>query len=216
MSRLDPKPSGVRKLMLEDIPEIVRIHQMTLPVSPFVQMGREFLERLYYPSLMREPSVFCLGYQFQNRLARFLCGSSDAGLLSWRLARSNLLKFLSVVVKTVWQDPKKIGLFLELVRFVMAESPKEAKQIKAQLLSFAVDEEFRSLDFYKRHPIKIANLLFDAALSELRQMRVTKFKLITDAKNIANIFYKNRGMKVIENFRQGNSYSVYVGEIGDP
>lgn len=117
-----------------------------------------------------------------------------------------------IAAKTLSRDPKRMGFFLGLARFVLEKSPAEAKRVKAQLLSFAIDEEFRSTEFFKEHQIKIANELFHAAVIELKQRGAMGFKVITDRKNIANIFYRNMGMEIAAPNDPKSEYCLYIGD----
>src|SRR3989338_1089192 len=143
-------------------------------------MGEEFLGEVYYTTLLKDNGTFCLGYRWQGDLAGFICSTSNAAILSRKLTTSNLFRFPIIAGKILLRNPKRIGVFWGLVRFVLEESSAEAKMVKAQLLSFAIDERFRSVEFFKKHSIKIANELFYAAVEQLKQRQVTKFKVITD------------------------------------
>ena len=204
----------IRNLMHQDISGVVRIHCKNLPDSPFVQMGAEFLSEVYYPTLLKDKNTFCLGYEWERNLAGFICGTTNASALSRKLVMLNLFIFPMIAVKILLRDPKRIGAFLGLVRFILEKPPREAKRIRAQLLSFAIDEEFRSAEFFKQHQIKIANELFHAAVMELKQRGVIEFKVITDRKNIANIFYRNMGMGMAAPNDPQNEYCLYIGNTG--
>lgn len=206
-------PDGIRKLTRDDLSQAAQIHQRGLPNSPFVQMGDEFLREIYYPSLLEDDNTFCLGYSFDSRLAGFICGSADPGSVIRRMIWLHFFHLPFIAIKRIFQDPRRIGLFWRVIRTLLGPPPQEAREVKAQLLSFAVDEPFRSADFYQKHRIKIANLLFEASLEEFRKRSVKRFKVMTNVKIIANIFYRNRGMKPAEDLRRQKEYCFYVGEV---
>ncbi|MBI1976832.1 MAG: hypothetical protein HYS56_04920 [Candidatus Omnitrophica bacterium] len=204
----------IRNLTRQDQAEVIRIHCRNLPESPFVQMGEEFLSEIYYPTLLKDKNTFCLGCEWEGKIAGFICGTVNALALSRKLVTSNLFIWPTVIGKILSRDPRRIGFFLKLIRFAFEKSPAEAKNIQPQLLSFAIDEEFRSAEFFRKHSVKIANEIFHAAVTELKQHGVTKFKVITDRKNIANIFYRNMGMKMAAANDPKSEYCLYIGDTG--
>lgn len=204
--------TGTQPLSLQDIPKVVRIHQDTLPESPLVQLGGDFLRKIYYPCLIDDFDSFGFVYFFEGKPVGFICGTLNQSHFLGNMFQGHWIRLPYFLLRDL---SKNFQSLKEIFHLLFDQTPKQVKAIQSQLLSFAILPEFRSPEFYKTYPIKIANLLFQTAVDEFKRRGVRVFQLVTDKKNLSNIFYRNAGMEMIPSSNPQSPYWYYVGKIAN-
>ncbi|MEK7483713.1 MAG: hypothetical protein AABZ60_05200 [Planctomycetota bacterium] len=201
----------------ENIAEIAYLHQTILPKSPIPQLGQRFMLKFYYPNLLADAHSGGALFYFQQKPIGFISYTANAPRLfrEWLWKKGFLLS--KQMILTLIENPQSMLPIGAAILLISCHSKETQEPIESEILSFGVLPEYRSLAFYQKEKIKVANELFQYAKSRLKQFGVKRFKLATNQSRdyiAPNIFYQNQGMNLLESKTiRGFNANIYVGEL---
>jgi len=207
----------IKRLTSDKIKDVAEIHAMVLPRSPIPKLGKEFIEKFYYAKLIENNTFFCDVYEFEGKIAGFIAYTTNSKKLLRDEMKKHWWLITSIILKTILKRPSVIFVLFSTILLILKQGKEPAAHIAPEVLSFAVLPEYRSVDFYKRHQIKIAHELFKNMLEKYKQLNVREFKLFTgvdEYHTLANIFYKSFGLKLysVQKVR-GFIQNTYIGSL---
>ncbi len=165
-------------------------------LSQIKEVGVEFREKIFYPSLLESSDCFVWLYLVNNNLAGYIVGTKNTGSFYRRLQRKNPFLLFWLILKAVLTMPQL------LVKYIMAtlrvEKMLSQEVTPAEILSFGVLPQYRTVEFEQSRETSIAEELFGKAMESFRRWGVPTYKVMTTQENkAANRFYEKRGCRLI-------------------
>lgn len=182
---------------------IAKIHVENFKNAFLCDLGFSFL-KLLYDWILRLDKGF--GYVIKdnnNEIIGFITGVYDSSNLVSSFIKNNFLKTMPILILNFIKKPKNIKKVFETVFY----SKKSDINIKAELLSIAIEKNFRS----KGH----SQELFSYFIDHLKKRNIKIFKITVDKDNLAaNKFYIKIGCKLVKSYKMYGKFSnIYRYEI---
>lgn len=180
-----------RKIYINDIPEIVRIHLKALPHDFLPSLGEEFLWHLYHASF-DSTNTFIFVCKEDGKVIGFVLGTINFNIFFKDVLRKKWKQFIITLLKQLLQKPSLIfNIF-----FTFFYSSKEQTKIKAELVIIAVDEFFQGKG--------IGTKLVEVLEQEFKKLNITNYKLTTlENYHQTRKFYQRLG------FKKQNKFTLY-------
>jgi hypothetical protein len=162
-------------LTLERVEEVADLHQRILPTSPIPCLGKRFMTRFYYPRLLADSHSFCELYEVEGKAVAFISYTCDSQSLFRNWIRRHSLSLAWHLGVTLCSAPQTLKTMIQALQLVRQHREETTEKIPAEILSFGVLPEYRSLEFFQRTRKKIANELFAVAKKKLGSARSDSF-----------------------------------------
>ena len=178
--------------------ELGRLHIALLPSSPVVLLGERFIESFYYPTLMKMDLLFGAIAYVDDKPVGFISATDDASGFMGRAIVRYPLKLAWTLFVSVLLDPARISALYEAWQIMRGRKGQEETDERiAELLSFGVLPEYRSIDFVRSTGIKVGQDLFDFAIEQLKDRSVNTVAALVDQDNLeVAMTYRARGWHV--------------------
>ena len=163
---------------------VARLHRDELPESDGAHLGQAFLFHFVYGALLDDPRYHCYVYLHEQEPAGFTAFSTDYQAVYKRGARRHFPLLSWVLTKAVLQQPERLKLLLKISRFASAMDKEAYAEIPTEILSTAVAKPFRTLAFFQRTGVRIANALYSNTARVLLDEGVTQLKGFTRKSNV--------------------------------
>ena len=199
MILVNPTDRGVLK-------QVAILHKENIKTGFLSSLGVDFLECLYEAISISENSVLIV-YLEKEVVAGFVTGTLDITEANRILKRKCLFTIIKALVKVVFNKHKLKKLF-ETYRYSTKGKTMYPYNLKSELLSIAVDPNFRGKG--------IAKQLYEELINFFRQRGVSEFKIVVGEKLIdAQRFYEKMGAKKVSEFElhKGEKSFIYVQRI---
>lgn len=203
LSEPRPPSPGVRKAVLNDLPEVAGIHRRAFSDFFLTQMGSEFLDR-YYRLVMRFDGGILLVHDADSAINGFVSGFVDPGRF-YRLMWDNRWSFVRPVLGTLMRRPSLAADVIHGVQHIhttASEWPSNA----CELSSIAVEPASSGAG--------VGRALMHAFLLEAAALHARSVYLTTDADNNqhANELYRRTGFQRVRQFlrRKGRWMNEYA------
>ncbi len=178
----------------EHVEAVAKIHLQELPSSILSRLGYCFLKDFYYKGLFHLKDFVGFVLIYENQAAGFIGLSLNPNGIFKELIVQNPLKLVSVLIRSIFRDIKILKACFQAGAFILKPKSGAYPKDVSEVLSFAVLEQFRSLEFYRASKLKLANKLFQFAIDRHKESRFKKTFLMVETKNAAaRIFYRNMG-----------------------
>lgn len=183
-------------MTLEHTASVAALHLKALPTSILSRLGYAFLNDFYYKEILRVSTFSGFVILFENQVAGFIALALPPGSIFRILFLRSFFKLARVMFCSLLRDIRVLSPLSSAAVFLL-KGTEHREEDAAEILSFAVAEEFRSLDFFRKTGIKrLANLLFKFALDHLKAEGARKVFLMVETNNaLARVFYKSMGFK---------------------
>lgn len=174
-----------------DSENIAIIHYNNFKNAFLCDLGINFLI-LLYNWILSSNSGFGFIVKNDNKIIGFVSGVYNSSGIISSFIKKNFLKAAPLLVLNCFKKPKNLKRIFETIFY-----PKKSDiDIKAELLSIAVDDNYRGKGYSQE--------LFRYFKEYLEKQDITVFKITVDKDNVAaNKFYINRGCKLV------NTYQIY-------
>ena len=180
----------IRKINLEDIDSLVKIHCDSFKDSFLTKLGTSFL-KLYYNSVLKNKNSILVGHYAKNDLIGFAVGSKISKNFNKKLILNNLIPFFFYSIIILLKNPT---FLFRLFKNLEKKPIKDDNGNYAELFSIAVNPKFSRKGIGKKLLLKFEELVY---LSGSRLVALT-----TDLDNNKNVlkFYYNNKYKVYYKF----------------
>ena len=180
--------------------ELARIHHQALPDDFLPSLGRDFLERVYYPAALRSPHAATLAALDEaGRPAGFVTVAHDSAAFTRDVVGGRAGVLARYAVRAALRDPRHL---LTSARVAWAALASPADPLPGEIVFIAVDARLRGRGTGKA--------LVRAALGYLLTRGVGRCRTKTLAANHGVIgMYRSLGWEVRNRLRQiGREYVV--------
>jgi len=150
-----------------------------------------------------------------NKIVGYISCTLDSSVFYEGIKSKYTLILFSLMLRLFLRFPFTAVRYMEL--FFNLEQGCFDTQAKAEIISFGVSPEYRSLEYFNRTGIKVPVMLFMKALERLKDKGIEQVKFTVAADNaLANIFFLNFGSIPVKKFKFLGSrqamYSLNVSE----
>jgi ribosomal protein S18 acetylase RimI-like enzyme len=186
------RASDVRRATRDDVPFAVALHQDRIAEGFLVQLGPQFLQRLYR-RIVRSRQAFLLVAERGTAATGFIAVACDTGRLYREFLLHDGVVAGLLAAPTVLRAPRRVW---ETLRYGTTDHPSNLPA--AEILAVAVAPEAQGTG--------VGTALVRAAVVELRARGVTSAKVVTAPTNGAAITMYERG-----GFRAVTRTEVHAG-----
>lgn len=174
---------SIRKMMLEDLKEVIALHLKSFQGFFLSFLGPRFLE-LFYEEIILSPQGVGLVYINNNKREGFVCGAINPSQFYRNILRKKGFHFILASLGAIIKKPSIIPR-LWRARYQPSSSLKGND--KATLMSLGVNPRAQNKG--------IGKILVQKFLKELKLRGVQEINLTTDRLNNENVneFYKKLG-----------------------
>lgn len=214
----------IRRATASDAKEIAQLHELVLPCSIFVRLGKYFLESYYHRLLASADHVFSFVYVHEGRIAGFVAVTTSHKLFYSRIRR-DFLPLSAALLRSAIASPRSCAAIAQAALFMLGKEKIVQCDAEGELLQIAVRPDCRArmdsgepTPFFAKTGVKVAEALFIDAVTELRKRGVRSFRIMTgDANAASNRFYSRMGCKKIAAGMNifGNPTSLYRCDAED-
>lgn len=184
----------------DHIPQIVNIHCASLPDDFLPQLGRDFLEKTFYPAVIAcERAALLIDRDQRGIACGFIIVTQDSGQFLSQIIRTHLWSFVLTGIRS---SLRSWGHFRRNVQILFSSVFGKDTHPAGEIYIIAVNASMRGKGIGAR--------LVNAAEEYLRQNGIAAIKIKTLTSNEDWIgFFKKAGWDVIDQFRLiGNAYTV--------
>lgn len=171
---------------------VADIHCQELPASILSRLGYAFLKEFYYQGLVESKYFKGFVILHEGNVAGFIAISLNPGLIFRDLYVRNFFKLSRILLVSILHDFRIIKQIFLAASFLLHQDKVEPDA--REILSFAILNKYRSLEFCRSTGLRLTNELFQYALNDQKQTHAKKIFLTVETNNpYARIFYKNMG-----------------------
>jgi ribosomal protein S18 acetylase RimI-like enzyme len=177
--------------------DVARLHQALLPGSPIPRLGRRFMERFYYRTLVEDGLLAAHLYYVEGRAAGFITLTAVPSRFMAEGLRRHWWGLAGILLWELLADPRRIAVIVWTLRHMGRQGVAPAEPGEGEILSFGVLPEFRTPAFVRRSGRRIAGELFDRAVASLQADGTHRIRAVVETRNReALMFYHARGCQV--------------------
>ncbi len=183
-----------------DFSEISRIHYKSLSYRSVLTLyGEHFLTEIY--KIIVEKQIGFLVIAKDEHIFGFACAITDNSRLMKTLLLS-LNKLIFKMITAIIKRPLLLFKTLEMFKY-----SSNAKETKCELLSIAIEEEYRGN--------KIGSKLLLYLEKEFKKLHINKYQVTVHTEMInSNNFYKQNNMRLSNTFNMLNTqWNLWVKKI---
>ncbi|MEC7640848.1 MAG: hypothetical protein VYC17_01710 [Nitrospinota bacterium] len=199
---MNPDPAyQIVPMTQEHVEAVAQTHYGELPTSILSRLGYLFLKDFYYKNLIHLKYFRGFVLEYENRVAGFISISFNPNLIFSELFARDPLGLVWTQTRSILSDPRVIRACFQAADFFLNPKAEPIAKGTSEVLSFAIAEPFRSLEFYKSTHLNLADELFQHGISHLKELGVKKVYLNVEKKNFfGRAFFSNIGMDEKETF----------------
>ena len=188
----------------EQAARLAEIHAGALPDDFLPSLGRDFLERVYYPAALESPDGAHLTAVADGATLGFVCIAHDAGRFTSGVIRERLGPAAFYACRAIARRPARLRSVLEIAWSVVAGAPDT---IRGEIVFIAIDPAY--------HGRGIGSALVSAAMEHLKSRGVDRCRTKTLASNDGVIrMYERLGWSIRDRFAFiGRRYVTIVSPL---
>lgn len=200
-------------LGMPHISAVARLHIKLDPTSLFAGLGAEFREKIFYKEIVNSSDTFGFVYLAAGAPVGYISCCLDSGVFFKRIKTQYRWPLAGMYLRYLIKFPVAALRYLRL--FFTLNTSYFDRSIKAEAVSFGVDPDYRSPEYYKKTSVNISQLLFNAVLEELDKRGVNAIRFfVADDNVLANIFYRNSGLRPVKKLNLlGARQTIYVADV---
>lgn len=160
------------------------LYMAHLPASPVCKLGSGFMEDYYYRVLPESGFIFGVVAYLEGRPAGLTVAAYDSERFMAAAARRTWPAQVKHIGLALARDPRRFAGLLEARRIGRMLGRKSSREPMGQVLTFAVNPEYRSREFKQRTNILLANLMIKRMILEFRRAGTPRIRTFIDSKNI--------------------------------
>lgn len=160
------------------------LHMAHLPASPICKLGRAFMEDYYYRVLPEAGFIFGVVAYLEGRPAGLTVAAYDSERFMAAAARRTWPALVKHIGRALARDPRRLGGLFEARRIGRMLGQNPSREPMGQILTFAVNPEYRSREFKRRTNILLANLMIKRMIEEFRRAGTPQIRTFIDSKNV--------------------------------
>ena len=198
----------------KSIPTLAQLHSTIIPGSHIVQLGFDFLTRVFYPTLLQGEHGGALIAYYGDDAVGFVAFSYNTEKFIAAVAQKRF-KIAKAIVKEFICNPSILSIIIKSMSYSRNVTNEPFTDVSAEYLSMGVIEEYRRTEFIRKNKIYLAKDLFTACFKPFQEKGIDSFRILTKADNSqANIFYQMLGAKKHFNgFIRGEKGTIYIYTI---
>lgn len=174
---------------------VALLHSREIPYGDLAAFGPELLGRFYYGVLLDDPDFACAVYLFEGEVAGFAAFSRDFGAVRRRAVRKHGLLLIWLLATAVVRAPRRLRALFELLLPIRSASSAVPR---AEALSLAVAERYRSSEFFQKTGLRIGVALYVHIGKTLYEMGEREAKAFSRSDNVlANATLRSLGWRVV-------------------
>jgi len=192
----------------KDVVAVANLHRELLDWGEMAGLGKLFLERFCYRTLVKDGLMQVSLYEINGRPVGFIAYTAHSLSFHRRALRKHFFYLAFLLFISIMREPSTIRHLLRALRLIRSRRSEinHRKCGAAEILAIGVLPEYRSLSFYQRTGLRISVELLKSAVSFFKRIGLKKVDVFVDAFNTqALLFYKNFGPIVRPYTRAGVS-----------
>ena len=179
------------------VEHMARLHAELLPGSPIARLGRRFMTRFYYRSLVAEGLLGCYLDYVDGQPAGFIACTAQPTRFMIEGLRRHWLYLPAVLLLEIVTDPRRLRVILWTLQYMRRGAGTPAEPGEGEILSFGVVSEFRTPRFVRRSGRRVSWELFMRARDYYRVAGVERYRAVVQSDNReALMFYHAQGCRV--------------------
>lgn len=184
-----------------DVVRLAEIHHIALPDDFLPSLGRDFLERIYYPAAMRSARAVTLTARDQGQVVGFVTIAHDSAQYTRDVISKSWIALGLYALRAAILHPSSIWKSMEVLQAALFSKPDP---IQSEIVFIAVDPVCQGQG--------IGTRMVRSALEYLAQMSIYQCRTKTLARNEKVIrMYERLGWHVRDQFSLlGNQYVTIV------
>lgn len=190
----------IRECTLADIDALVDIHCAALPTDLLPRLGRTYLARNYYPTILRSPNAVTFVYEEEGQVISFVVFAYKSGNLA-REIKADKIGIAWALFKKSFRDP---GIIINVINFLSSKIQLN-KEI-GSLEDYA--ELFSAASYPEKQGKGFGSLIVKEGLNRLIQYNCTGCSVKTSSER-ARKFYQRLGFEDIGEESRGNRF-LYI------
>ena len=180
-----------------EISDIASLHLELLRESPVVVLGRYFMERFYYRTLVEDGEIFVGLAYVDGRCAGFVVATDDPRDFMSSGIRKRWLRCGWTILLSVLARATRLKALFEALQIQKEVKTQTETRGVGELLSLGVRKEFRTPAFVQKTGKRIPDDLLEMALCHLAERDVNSVRAVVEKDNLeASLFYKARGWTI--------------------
>lgn len=180
---------------------VALIHAREIPYGDLAIFGLEFLREFYHGVLLDDPDFACSVYLVEGNVAGFASFSRDFAAVRRRAIRKHALLLAWLLTKAILRAPGRLRPLVGLLRAGTNGAPGSPR---AEALSLAVAEPYRSAEFFHRTGLRIGAALYLHVGETLYRMGEHRAKAFSRSDNVlANATLRSLGWRVVSEAVKG-------------
>jgi ribosomal protein S18 acetylase RimI-like enzyme len=197
----------MRAMKLDDVENVVWVHQQSFTSFFLTFLGKPFLNELY-AAIVVDPSGIALVSESDGAITGFVAGTDHPAGFYRRLLKQRWWKFGAACVKPILRNP---SIAPRLLRAFSSPKSRGTEEECGTLMSLAVLPQQQGQGIGKA---LVAAFIEEAQKRQLKKIHLTTDKLNNDS---ANRFYQSLGFKCIHSYatpekREMNAYELELSE----
>jgi len=192
----------------EDVTAIADMHLELLDWGEMAGLGRLFLERFCYRTLVKDGLMQVSLYEVDRRPVGFIAYTAYSLIFHRRTLKKHFFYIALLIFLSILKKPATICQLTRAVRLIRSRRSEHEhrKDAEGEILAIGVLPEYRSLSFYKRTGLRISEELFRSAVLYFKGVGLNRIDVFVDAFNTeALLFYKSFGSRMKPYHRAGVS-----------
>jgi ribosomal protein S18 acetylase RimI-like enzyme len=172
----------------EHVLAVAELHETLLGHSPIPRLGRLFMTRFFYSTLVEEGLVQGFLYRLDGRYVGFLTFTEQPFTFMAQARRAHFLRLAVILGLGVLARPARIRILLDTLS--QRREPAEEAAGIGEFLSFGVLEQFAGRRD-SGQGLRLSNVLFDAGIEHFRVRSFRRIEWSVDGSNLrAILFYR--------------------------
>lgn len=198
----------LRKMVIDDVPAVVRVHIASFPGFFLTFLGASFLSTFYYGICLDEEAMAFVYLSEIGVPVGFIVGNINPQGFYSRLLKKYWLRFAVASLIPVIKNPL---IFFRVLRAIFYSRSQPSGGKVCGIFSLAVSPDMKGKG--------IGSILVNCFLKQVESRGCNKVILTTDSENneAANSFYQKLGFKIEEIIitREGRKMNKYSFEFGN-
>ncbi len=188
---VEPDPTAMPTLALfgpgapAPVRDAATLHMAHLPESPVCKLGQAFMEDYYYRVLPEAGFIFGVVAYLEGRPAGLTVAAYDSERFMAAAARRTWPALAKHFGLALARDPRRLAGLLEARRIGRMLRRNPSREPIGQVLTFAVNSEFRTKEFRDQTSIRLGSLMMTRIVQEFRRSGTPRIRTFIDSKNAA-------------------------------
>lgn len=196
--------SAIRPLERRDLPAMATIHAGSGTPGLLTDLGKLFLERVYYAGLLDDPHSGGAAIEIRNELAGFVTYSRDSSRLFRSIVFRRPVAFTTNIIRSGLRRPHLFWNVFESVAHIQGD--RLASRVSAEIVSLEVSPAFQKLG--------LGYFLIERAITELRAEHPVpvKVRIFPEHRAVAQL-YEHFGFREAGTFKlHGRKWAMLVND----